>query len=209
LIPGESGTGEGESARPLKVKVVTDRTPIADRAGNFSCPRAVTFNVTRFSVIPPVALILIASGCFGSSTAAVPGSSSSNKRPAHPALSPLAYAKFQIHETYTTGGSTNHFGGDLHRTHFTLTCHSSERTYLELQGVLSRQARLCLAILDYRTQIPLQGGSCKCPLSPVVVDLRGTIRGRPVYERVTPCLCEDGPEAARDARVILSTRPPV
>jgi len=162
--------------------------------------------MTRFCLIPPVALILIASGCFGGSTA-TPGSLSFTKQTARSTLSPLAYAQFQIRETYTTG-STNHFGGDLHRAHFTLTC-NAEGMYLKLAGGLSWQDRLCLAILDYRTRIPLQGGSCKCPLSPLVVDVQGTIRGQPVRERVTPCLCGDGPEAARDARVILTTHPPL
>jgi len=118
------------------------------------------------------------------------------------------YAQFEIRETYTTGTSTNHFGGDLHRAHFALTCHNSERTYLKLQGVLSSRDRLCVAILDYRTQIPLQV-ACGCPVSSVVVDVRGTIRGRPVREHITPCLCGDGARAARDARVILTTHPPL
>ena len=163
--------------------------------------------MTRFCVIPPVALILIASGCFGDSTAAS-RSSSSSRQTTRASRSPMAYAQFQIQETYTTGSSTNHFGGDLHRVHFTLTCKNSERTYLELQGVLSRRDQLCLAILDYRKQIPPQV-ACGCPVSPVVVDVRGTVRGRSVHEQVTPCLCGDGPKAASDARVILSTHPPL
>lgn len=162
--------------------------------------------MTRLCVIPPVALILIAGGCFDGSTA-TPRSSSSTKQTTHSSVSPLAYAQFQIHETYTSGSSTNHFGGDLHRAQFTLTC-NREGTYLKLAGGLSWQDRLCLAILDHRTQVPLQV-ACGCPVSPVVVDVRGTIRGRPLHERVTPCLCGDGPEAARDARVILMTHPPL
>lgn len=122
-------------------------------------------------------------------------------------MSRLSFAQFQIHEIYMTGSSTNHFGGDLRRARFILTC-NPEGTHFKLAGGLTWQDRFCLAILDYRKRIPLQV-ACKCPHSSVVVDVRGTAHGRPVHERVTPCLCEDSPDAARDARVMLTTHPPV
>jgi hypothetical protein len=119
----------------------------------------------------------------------------------------LSYAQFQIRGTYLTGNSPN-YAADLHRSHFTITC-LPKRTYEELPGLLSWKANLCIAILDYRTQIHLLGTVCGCTHSLVAVDVRGEIRGRPVRERITPCLCGDGPEAAHDARVILRTYPPV
>jgi hypothetical protein len=69
------------------------------------------------------------------------------------------------------------------------------------------RARLCIALLDYRTRAPRQGVACSCPVSPAVVDVLGTIRGRPIQERVTPCLCGDSPREAADARIILRMRP--
>jgi hypothetical protein len=163
--------------------------------------------MTRLWVLAPVALIMIANGCFGGSTASP--ASSAPTRGLSSGLVPRPYAEFQIHGTYTTGSSTNHSDRDLHRARFTITC-NSEHAYRELEGgVLSWEDNLCIAILDYRTQIRLLGVECNCPLSLVAVDVRGTIRGRPVHERITPCLCGDGPQAAGDARVILKTQPPV
>jgi hypothetical protein len=39
--------------------------------------------------------------------------------------------------------------------------------------------------------------------------VRGDIRGHPVRESITSCLCGDGPAAARDARLILRLHPPL
>jgi hypothetical protein len=125
-----------------------------------------------------------------------------------PTVSGLSYAQFQIRGAYATGNSPD-YAADLHRTHFVITC-LSKRTYEQLYGLLSWKDNLCIAILDYRTQIRLLGIACNCPVSTLVgVDVRGEIRGHPIHERITPCLCGDGPAAAHDARVILKTYPPV
>jgi hypothetical protein len=154
------------------------------------------------SILASFALGLAASGCLGS--AGAPRSSSSAPPPNAGGLRPQAYATFHIRGTYIS--STNHFTGDIDRLRFTIHCRSPAE-YARLQGRMSWQERLCTAIVDYRTQIPLQGSVCRCPASLARVDVRGTIRGRPVREILTPCLCADGRRAAADARVILRTRP--
>lgn len=66
---------------------------------------------------------------------------------------------------------------------------------------------LCLAILDYRTQIRLLGEECNCPASAVWVDVRGAIQGHRIHERITPCPCGEDEQARHDALVILKTQP--
>jgi hypothetical protein len=162
-------------------------------------------SVTRLWLAPSLALIMIASACLGGSAASPV--SSSEPSAVSPTVSGLSHAQFQIRGTYLTGNGPN-YAADLHRSHFTITC-LPKRRYEEFYGLLSWKDNLCIAILDYRTQIRLLGIACNCPVSRVGVDVRGEIRGRPVHERITPCLCGDGPEAAHDARVILKTHPPV
>ncbi len=158
----------------------------------------------RAWMLSPLALLMVASGCFAGS-ASPPPSVTTHERTS--GLVPQPYAVFQIRGTYTTGSSTNHFGGELHRDRFTVTCRSP-RYYERLYGGPSWQERLCLAIIDYRTQIPTGILCAGCPVSVVAVDVRGTIRGRPVHERFTSCLCGDTRRAAADVRVILRTHPP-
>jgi hypothetical protein len=156
------------------------------------------------SILAPAALVVAASGCLGS--AGAPTSS-----PAAPSptvrLRLQPYALVHVRGTYTTGSSTNHFGGDVHRYRFPLGCRPSGY-YARLVGPVSWQERLCMAILDYRRRTPVAlAAGCGCPVSQVAVDVRGTIRGRPFHERFTPCLCGDGHQAAADARIILLTHP--
>jgi hypothetical protein len=160
--------------------------------------------MTRMWLVPSIVALLLAAACLGSSTAhpPMPNATGHSSRAGR-----ASYAVFHIHGTYTTGGSTNHFGGDLRRDRFTIVCRS-QGSYEKLFGPLSWNERLCLAILDYRTQIPLLGEECNCPASAVFVEVRGEIRGRPAAERITSCLCGDGQQAASDARVILKTHPP-
>jgi hypothetical protein len=162
--------------------------------------------MTRLWLVPSLALIMIASGCLGGSAASPP--STSRTRAVSPTVSGLSYAQFQIRGIYMTDSRPSPVDTVFHRANFTITC-LPKRTYEELKGPLSWKANLCLAILDYRTQTRLLGVACNCPVSLVRVDVRGEIHGRPVRERITPCLCGDGPEAAHDARVILKTYPPV
>ncbi len=146
----------------------------------------------------PLGLVMVASACFG-------GAAAPTSRPAtHVATvgqRPQPYARFHIRATYASG-STNHFGGDLHRVRFALVCRRPQY-YKSIYRRLPWQARLCLAILDYRTQARVEQTECFCPASPITVDIRGAIRGRSVHERFTPCLCGDGPAAAADVRAIL------
>jgi hypothetical protein len=162
--------------------------------------------MTRLWVVPSLALIMIGGGCFGGSAASPV--SSSGPSAVSPTVSGLSYAHFQIRGIYMTGSRPSPVDAVFHRAHFTITC-LPEHTYFKSMGGLSWRERLCVAILDYRTQIRLLGIACGCPVSLVGVDVRGEIRGRPVHERITPCLCGDGPQAAHDARVILKTHPPV
>lgn len=117
------------------------------------------------------------------------------------------YAVFHIRGAYPSATRTNHFAGELRQARFTLTCRSP-RHYQGLYGPPSWRQRLCLAILDSRTRRSTGILCAGCPPSIVRVDVRGTIRGRPVHERFTSCLCGDGPQAAADARVILLLHPP-
>jgi hypothetical protein len=161
--------------------------------------------VTRLWLVPSLALIIVASGCLGGSAAGPV--SNSGPSAVSPTVSGLSHAQFQIRGTYLTGNSPN-YAADLHRLHFAITC-LPKRTYEQLKGPLSWKDKLCLAILDYPTQIRLLGIACNCPVSLVGVDVRGEIHGRRVHERITPCLCGDGAQAAHDAHVILKTHPPV
>jgi len=135
---------------------------------------------------------------------AAPASSPAAPSPAA-GLPPQPYAVFHIRAAYLTG-STNHFGGDVHVARFTLAC-ESQRYYEGHHGRVSWRSRLCIALLDYRTRTPLQGRACRCPATRAGVDVRGTIRGRPVREHFTPCLCDYGPRQAADVRIILGTHP--
>jgi hypothetical protein len=156
-------------------------------------------------MLAPIVLLLTASGCLGGAAATTTAPPIMRVSPTFP-LRPPAYAVFHVRGTYTTG-STNHFQGDLHRYRFTIHCRSAG-FYGPLKGPVSWQERLCMAILDYRVQISPPAVACGCPVSPVSVDVRGTIRGRrPVHEHITPCPCADGARAAPDARVILRTHP--
>jgi hypothetical protein len=155
------------------------------------------------SMLSPVAVVLAASGCFGGAAASTspPVASSPTVR-----LKPRPYAVFHIRGTYLTSRKV-HFTGDIDRIRFTVAC-GSPRSYGGLFGRAPWRARLCIALLDYRTRVSPQRIECSCPVSAEVVDVRGTIRGRPIHERVTPCLCGDGRRAAADARIILRTHRP-
>jgi hypothetical protein len=154
------------------------------------------------SMLAPVAVVLAASGCLGGTAAATspPIASSPTVR-----LQARPYAVFHIRGTYLTS-RTNHFSGDIDRIRFTVAC-GSPRSYRGLFGRVPWRARLCMALLDYRMRVSPQRIACSCPVSVGVVDVRGTIRGRPIHERITPCLCGDGRRAAADARIILRTHP--
>jgi hypothetical protein len=41
----------------------------------------------------------------------------------------------------------------------------------------------------------------------VWVNVRGSIRGRPVNATLTPCLCGEGKRAAHDTLIVLKTHP--
>jgi diadenosine tetraphosphatase ApaH/serine/threonine PP2A family protein phosphatase len=126
-----------------------------------------------------------------------------------PTVSGLSYAQFQIRGIYMTGSRPSPVDTVFHRANFTITC-LPERTYFKSAGGLSWGERLCIAILDYRTHIAIQGNECFCPASPLMVDVRGEIRGHPVHERITKCLlCGATHRAAHDALGILLTHPPV
>ena len=113
------------------------------------------------------------------------------------------YAQFHIHSrTYTT----TPFGGEAHTERFTIRC-APEKTYLELPGVLSWRATLCVAILDYQAAAR-SATACTCASPQGFADLRGAIRGHPIRERITTCLCGNARRAVNDARIILKTHPP-
>lgn len=148
-------------------------------------------------LLPSVAVLLLAAACLGSSTAHPPAPNATG----HSSVAGRgSYAEFHVHGTYSTGG-------DIRRPRFTIACRS-QGSYEKLFGPLSWNERLCLAILDYRTQILLLGEACNCPASAVFVDVRGEIRGHAAQEQITTCVCGDGPQATSDARVILKTHPP-
>jgi hypothetical protein len=153
-------------------------------------------------MLAPAAVVLAASGCLGGAAAPAsrPVASSPTVR-----VASRPYAVFHIRGTYLSAGK-NHFTGDIDRIRFTVAC-GSPRSYEGRYGRVPWRARLCIALLDYRTRAPRQGVACSCPVSPAVVDVLGTIRGRPIQERVTPCLCGDSPREAADARIILRMRP--
>jgi hypothetical protein len=90
---------------------------------------------------------------------------------------------FHVGGTYPSG-NVNNFVGEFQRTHFTIRCQADEDTSQASEARLSWRARLCVAILDYRTQRPLLGAECNCPLSPLRVLVRGSIQGRPVREHI-------------------------
>jgi hypothetical protein len=77
-----------------------------------------------------------------------------------------------------------------------------------MRGILTWQAKECLAILDFQAAPRDSGLACPCPLSALSVDVRGTIEGRPVHDRFSNCMCGFGKRAAHDAHVILTTAPP-
>jgi hypothetical protein len=159
--------------------------------------------VHRFSVIPCIAAMLLASGCLGSSSAPAPTVAPSP--PATGTIPALNYADFVVTGTYTTSGGGNHFSGKRHHEHFTLACHS--RSLYEKLSMLSPQDRLCFAILDYQSA-PRKNLVGACPLEIDEVSVRGQIHGRRIDERFTYCMCGDGKRAGDDARVILKTHPP-
>ena len=147
----------------------------------------------------PAAAVLAASGCLGSSTATTPA-----KAHRHGHVRP--YAVLRVTGTYATCPK-GRSGGDLCGDRFTLRCPSPGAADV-LWGEPPWSARLCRAILDYRTAIRLIGSpECNCPASAVRVHVRGRVEGRLVREDVAPCTCGESPEAVQDARVILRTHP--
>jgi hypothetical protein len=155
--------------------------------------------VHRFWVIPCVAVVLIASGCLGSSTAHAPTPVTHKRADGSPPIPTFRHALFDISGAYATTR------GAVRRTHFTLGC-DSQTTYEQLTR-RSWQARLCVAILNFQTA-PRRNVVCGCPLEIVEVSVRGEIQGRRIHERFSYCMCGDGKRAARDVRVVLKTHPP-
>jgi hypothetical protein len=155
-------------------------------------------------MLASVAVAFAASGCLGGGGAAAPTAPPIAVSPTV-RLQPRAYAVFHIRGRYVTG-RRNHFTGNIDRVRFALSCQAPQ--YYEGQdGRVSWRSRLCIALLDYPTRIPLQGIACSCPVSTSRVEVRGSVRGRRVRLVITPCLCGDGRQAAADARVILRIHP--
>jgi hypothetical protein len=148
--------------------------------------------MSRSWALVSVAALLLASGCLGSSSAQTQTRNGPSEviggldlhRP---------YAEFRVRGIYsscprTVTGTVNHFGSELCRAHAEFTC-LSKKAYMEAANSLPNES-LCLAILDYRTQIRfLVGEECNCPASAVRVDVRGAIQGHRIHERITPCMC--------------------
>lgn len=139
-------------------------------------------------------LALLAAGCAAGAGAAA----------THTTGPGATYAVFHVHGTYLAARSGG-VGGRIIRRHFTLRC-STQKTILELQGVLSWRDRLCVALLDYRAA-PKRAINCMCVRTVVGVTVRGTIDGRRVQETFTPCVCNQAGRVRRDVRVILRTHP--
>jgi hypothetical protein len=153
------------------------------------------------SILAPAAVVLTASGCLGG--AATPTTAPVAVSPTV-RLQPRPFAVFHIRGRYVTS-RRNHFTGNIDRLRFTLSCRSPQY-YAGHYGRASWRSRLCIALLDYPTRLSQEGIACSCPVSTSRVDVRGTVRGRPVRMVITPCTC-DGRQAAADARIILRTRP--
>jgi hypothetical protein len=130
------------------------------------------------------ALALLAAGCGAGAGAAG----------THTTGPGATYAVFDVHGTYPTI-----------RRHFTLRC-PSQKTIVELQGILSWRERLCFALLDYQAA-PKRAINCMCVRTVVGVTVRGVIDGRRVQETFTPCVCNQTGRVRRDVRVILRTHP--
>jgi hypothetical protein len=144
-------------------------------------------------------LALLGAGCLGAPTALAP---TTHVRHANP-----PYAHFRVNGTYANDARTSSYGSELQHARFTITC-ASPRAYHQMRGILGWQAQECLAITDFQTARHDSGLVCPCPLTVLWVDVRGTIRGRPVHDRFSTCMCGLGPRAAHDAHVILTTAPP-
>jgi hypothetical protein len=102
--------------------------------------------MARLWIMGASAIALMASGCFGGPTAAPSATTHGPAAGVHA----RAYGSFRIRGTYARGGSTNQFGGDLHRMRFTLTC-PRPGGYGAITGTMSWRQSLCRAILDHRT----------------------------------------------------------
>jgi hypothetical protein len=142
----------------------------------------------RLALVALAALALLSAGCLGSSANRA---AAKHPRAVSPVVTP-AYARFTV---------------ELRHARFSITC-ASPRTYRQMRGILSWQARECIAIVDFQTAAHGSGSACPCPLSALSVHVRGTIQGRPVDDRFTTCMCGYGKRAAHDVRVILTTAPP-
>lgn len=155
------------------------------------------------SMLAPAAVVLAASGCLGGTAARTsPPVAVSPTLP----LQARPYAVFHIRGTYVSSDRKNRLSGDIDRVRFTLSCRSP-RSYEGVYGRVPWRNRLCIALLDYPTRISRTGSLCSCPVEISLVEVRGTIRGRPVRMVITPCLCGDSPREAADARIILRIHP--
>jgi hypothetical protein len=150
-------------------------------------------------VIALAAVALLGAGCLDSPAALTP---TTHVRPTNPP----PYARFTVRGTYANDARTANFGSELRHARFTINC-ASPRAYRQMRGILSWDGRECIAILDFQTAPRDAGLVCPCPLTVLEVDVRGTIRGRPVHDRFSTCICGFGRRAAHDAHVILTTTP--
>lgn len=109
------------------------------------------------AVLPPVrtlpilataaALVLLAGGCLGSSSA------TSTAKPQTPGTGPGGHpprpiANLTVRGVYARGANPNVFGGELQRGHFALTCYA-RAGHPAMPGTPAWRERLCRAILDY------------------------------------------------------------
>jgi hypothetical protein len=151
------------------------------------------------------ALVLLAGGCLGSSSAA------STAKPQTHGISPGVHpprpiAHLTVRGVYARGANPDVFGGELQRGHFALTCYA-RAGYPAMPGTPVWREQLCRAILDYPRAPKTPNGVCACPHYAVHVSIQGSIRGRRVDLVLTPCLCFDSKRAARDTRIVLRLHP--
>ena len=161
----------------------------------------------RASALVGTALLLVAGGCLGSSSEHGHGDRRGPRTATEPSRTISRSAELTVRTVRLSCGRDTSSGSGICRTHFPLRC-LPERTYMQLAGVVPNE-RLCLAILDFRDRSRATGSDvapilCACPApTPVLVEIRGTVRGERVFERITSCGCGEGPRARHDAMVIL------
>jgi len=162
--------------------------------------------VTRLrALIVGTGLVLLASGCLGSS--ATPTATTRNSQAVSPTVPlPRPFALLKVTGRYTKSGGQNHMTGRIHRERFTLKCFAPS-FYLQLAGGLDWRAQLCLAILDY-SEASQRVTACFCPVFITNVLVTGVSQSHAVRYGFTPCTCGLGKRAAHDVHIILTTHPP-